>query len=69
MDTEQSCISLHRFGTTNETVGSFEKSVGKASKVWAEPVETLLKPNHGLCFCAYLPLLQVVEPSDGSDSL
>lgn len=37
--------------------------------VFAVLVGTLEKPNQGLCFCAYWPLLQTVEPSLGSDSL
>src|SRR5258708_3304269 len=58
--TEQSCMSLHRFGVTKDTPGSVEKSVGNWVNVFAEDSGTLENPNQGLCFWAYLPLVQTV---------
>src|SRR5436309_2614378 len=51
---EQSCMSLHRFGTTYDTFGSELKLLGNWEKVCAVFSGTLLNLNHGLCFRAYL---------------
>lgn len=50
--TEQSCMSLHRFGTTKDTLGRVVKSVGNWVIVFAVLVGTLEKANQGLCLRA-----------------
>ena len=52
MPIEQSCMSLHRFGLTNETVGSVVKSVGKLAYVRFDAAGTLLKSTQPLCLRA-----------------
>src|SRR2546423_2731727 len=58
--TPQSCMSLHRFGTTTETVGSVVKSVGRSLNRRLLAAGTLLKSTHGLCLRAYRPEVQPV---------
>src|SRR5947207_3925438 len=65
VDTEQSCMSLHRFGTTTETFGSVVKSVGKRLNRRLLDDGTFVKFTHGLCLRAYEPDVQPVYPSDG----
>src|SRR5262249_5946652 len=57
VDTEQSCISLHRFGTTNDTVGRLLKVVGNREKRRLLDAGISLKFTHGLCLRAYWPLV------------
>src|SRR5438309_11743599 len=64
----QSCMSLHRFGMTQETVGSLAKSAGKLGKGCCAAVDTFLKAIQGTCLAAYLPAEQTVEPTDGRSS-
>ena len=58
-------MSLHRFGTTTETVGSVVKSVGRSLNRRLLAAGTLLKFTHGLCLRAYRPEVQPVYPSEG----
>src|SRR2546421_10405359 len=60
VDTPQSCMSLHRFGTTNDSLGSVVRSVGKSLNRLLAEDGTLLKSTHGLCFRAYRPEVQPV---------
>src|SRR5260221_9248697 len=54
VDTEQSCMSLHRFGTTKLTVGRLAKSDGKSANVRLTEVGSTVKSTHALCLRAYL---------------
>src|SRR2546421_1175558 len=65
VDTLQSCMSLHRFGTTKATEGSLVKSVGKSLYRRLPEAGTLLKFTQGLCLRAYRPDVQPVYPSEG----
>src|SRR5690348_11167754 len=65
VDTLQSCMSSHRFGTTIATEGSLVKSVGKALNRRLLVAGTLLKSAQGLCLRAYRPEVQPVNLSDG----
>src|SRR5256885_717604 len=60
VDTPQSCMSLHRFGTTNDSLGSVVRSVGKSLNRLLAEDGTLLKSAHGLCLRAYRPEVQPV---------
>src|SRR2546423_6576624 len=60
VDTPQSCMSLHRFGTTNDSIGSVVRSVGKSLNRLLAEDGTLLKSAHGLCLRAYRPEVQPV---------
>jgi hypothetical protein len=51
-----------------ETVGRFEKSVGKLVNGWFELVGTLVKFTQGACFSAYAPEVHTVEPAAGRSS-
>src|SRR6476620_6832833 len=68
VEIEQSCMSLHRFGTTHDTVGSWVKSVGNALTGWLDGAGTLLRLTHGLCLRAYWPDVHTVDPADGRSS-
>ena len=63
-------MSLHMFGTTIDTVGSWVKSDGKALNGWLVLSGSLLELAHGTCLRSYRPpsASQAVEPTDGSDS-
>ena len=52
METLQSCMSLHRFGTTIDTLGRLLKVVGKSAKRRLLDDGTLVKLTHGLCLRA-----------------
>ncbi len=68
--TEQECMSLHWFGTTNDRFASAEKLFcGNCAQVFPVSSGTFLNANHGLCFCAYWPFVQAVDPSAGRSSL
>src|SRR6266536_6001762 len=49
VDTEQSCMSSQRFGTTNDRVGRVAKSVGNRENRRLLAAGTLPKFTHGLC--------------------
>src|SRR5713226_5922360 len=55
-ETEQSCMSSHRFGVIQEKLGSAAKSpdaaCGKRSKDFVAEAGTLLKSAHGMCLRA-----------------
>jgi hypothetical protein len=66
---EQSCMSLHRFGITKETVGNVEKSlVGNALKGSSLLCGKLVKLVQGACLRAYFADVQPVKPTDGRSS-
>src|SRR5215469_702728 len=63
-----SCMSSLRLGTTKEMTGNVVKSVGKLVKGSLLFVGTLEKFTQGLCFRAYAPDVQTVDPTDGKSS-
>src|SRR5215469_10253993 len=58
--TEQSCMSLHRLGVMNATVGRLVKVLGKLAYVRLLAAGTLEKSTQLLCLRAYVPLVQPV---------
>src|SRR6266487_5817099 len=69
VDTEQSCMSLHRFGTTKLTVGRLAWSAGKSAKVRLTDAGRTVKSTQALCLRAYLsPPPQPRYPVDGIPS-
>src|SRR5450755_725950 len=69
MAIEQSCMSWHRFGMTNETVGSRAYCPpGKRENGRLAAAGTLVKLIHGTCLRAYPPLVHTPDPAAGRSS-
>src|SRR5215469_778811 len=67
--TLQSCMSLHRFGITNETSGSCVKAeAGNWENGRFTELDTFEKSVHGTCLRAYSPAEQTCDPVPGRSS-